>query len=89
MSPGKAGPVSGSSGSSSGVSSSLSSFIAGDDWGRRRRPQSFVIASPVGYPKKVLTRVTRSAFWAAVPYASRGKARKTTLYVPVKDRPFA
>ena len=36
-----------------------------------------------GYgPKKVITRCIRSAFCAAVPYASNGNARKTTLYVP-------
>jgi hypothetical protein len=38
------------------------------------------VAIPVAYgPKKLITRVNTSARCAAVPYASRGKARKTTL----------
>ncbi len=44
------------------------------------------VKSILGYaPKKVFTRVSRSALFAAVPNSSIGKARKTTLYVPEYD----
>src|SRR5689334_16820817 len=53
-------------------------------WGpAMRRPPGFMRSFRWCYgPKKVCTLPTRAAFWAAVPYASIGKARNTTLYVP-------
>ena len=46
---------------------------------RPRSGRSGPVNEPYGALKYVNTRVIRSAFWAAVPNASNGKARKTTL----------
>ena len=51
----------------------------------RRAPRVVSIDLRAYGVKKVITRDTRPALAAALPYASSGKARKTTLYVPLYD----